>query len=248
MAKAFCIDRVLPDHLEPVARAKAAQEHGLDRPSPFELALLTRKMWKPGRTLRICFLDGDSAVHAKIKSYAEQWLKHANIRFDWVDGPEAEIRISFLQDGYWSALGTDALVEEFFPPGEPTMNFDSFSLATPESEYSRVVLHEFGHALGCIHEHQSPAAGIKWDKEVVYRDLGGPPNNWSKATVDHNVFNAYSKTITQFTTFDPESIMLYAFPSEWTRDGMQFPSNTTLSETDKAFIGARYPFEAAAGV
>ncbi len=40
---------------------------------------------------------------------------------------------------------------------------------TPNDEYRRVVLHEFGHALGGIHEHQSPASGvIPWDKPKVY--------------------------------------------------------------------------------
>jgi hypothetical protein len=248
MAKAFCIDRVLPEELEAEARAKTAQEHGLVKPRAFELALVTQKKWKPGRTLRICFLDGDPAVHAKVRSYAEQWLKYANLKFEWVAAPKADIRISFLESGYWSAVGTDALVEQFFRPGEPTMNFEAFSLQTPESEYSRVVLHEFGHALGCIHEHQSPAAGIKWNKEVVYRDLGGPPNNWPKDVVDHNVFNTYDATITQFTQFDKKSIMLYSFPKEWTLDGMEFPSNKELSETDTQFIASRYPASAAAVV
>jgi serralysin len=114
-------------------------------------------------------------------------------------------------------------------------------VATPDAEYSRVVLHEFGHAIGCIHEHSSPAGGIKWHKEVVYRDLGGPPNNWDKATVDHNVFAVYDKSVTQFTAVDSKSIMLYSFPKEWTLDGMTFTTNGTLSSTDKKFIKARYP-------
>ena len=155
-------------------------------------------------------------------------------------GP-SEIRISFKQRGYWSALGTDALVKEYFPLAEPTMNFEGFTMATREAEYSRVVLHEFGHALGCIHEHQSPAGGIQWNKDAVYRSLGGPPNNWDKAQVDHNVLSRYSKEQTQFTTFDPHSIMLYSFPKEWTLNNMEFTTNSALSDTDKSYIAASYP-------
>jgi hypothetical protein len=48
------------------------------------------------------------------------------------------------------------------------MNYGWLLANTPDQEYSRVVLHEFGHALGAIHEHQHPAAGIPWDKPKVY--------------------------------------------------------------------------------
>jgi len=41
-------------------------------------------------------------------------------------------------------------------------------------------LHEIGHALGLLHEHQSPFAGIHWDDEAVYAELAGPPNFWSR--------------------------------------------------------------------
>jgi len=93
-----------------------------------------------------------------------------------------------------------------------------------------------------IHEHQTPAGGIRWNRDAVIRDLSGPPNNWDVATIESNVLNRYgSGTVSQFTDFDPESIMLYAFPSSWTLDNMTFPSNTVLSETDKDFIAKQYP-------
>jgi hypothetical protein len=96
------------------------------------------------------------------------------------------------------------------------MNYGRLTPESPPEDYS-VVLHEFGHALGLIHEHQSPANGIQWDRPAVIRDLSGPPNRWDPPTIEHNVFNKYtSQTVSQFTQFDPESIMLYAFPSHWT--------------------------------
>ena len=73
------------------------------------LALLPGKLWKPGMTLRVRFLDGDPVVQQRIQPFAREWSKYANIKFDFGNDPNAEIRISFRQRGSWSYLGTDVL-------------------------------------------------------------------------------------------------------------------------------------------
>lgn len=235
-----CFDVILPANLNVAARKKAIEENSANA-SAFEAAAVKSKLWKPGRTLTVCFLDGLPEVQSKVEHYAHQWEQYANIKFRFIQGTDAVIRISFNEDGSWSALGTDALVEEFFPKNSPTMNYGWLTPQSPEDEYSRVVMHEFGHALGMIHEHTSPAHGINWNKKAVYEALMGPPNNWDKETVDHNMFTRYSVNQTQFTEFDPLSIMLYSFPKEWTLDGMSFAENNVPSDKDKRFIAARYP-------
>jgi len=203
------------------------------------MALITGKMWGSGRTLAISFLDGSAVQKKKVKAHANKWTKYANIKFKWVSGKKATIRISFAADpGSWSTIGTDA---NTVPEGEPTMNFGWLRDDTEDAEYERVVVHEFGHALGCIHEHQNPAGGIKWNKLVVYKYYEGPPNNWSKADVDNNLFSTYSKNITQFTALDPASIMMYPVPKEFTLNGFEVGMNTTFSPTDISFIGKMYP-------
>ena len=79
--------------------------------------------------------------------------------------PDAQIRISFKEEGSWSYLGKDALQ---IAAGKPTMNYGWLTPDSQDQEYSRVVLHEFGHALGAIHEHQAPGVTIPWDKTAVY--------------------------------------------------------------------------------
>lgn len=248
-----CVDRDLPAELLAAAAERALEENPANAgvfsfspgvgvpplPPPF-LALLTGKKWRNGRTLRVRFLDGLPEVQTKVEEYAHRWSDFANIKFAFGSDPEAEIRISFQLRGSWSYVGTDALT---VAKDEPTMNYGWLTPNTSDQEYSRVVIHEFGHALGCIHEHQHPQAGIPWNKEAVYRYYMGPPNNWTRSQVDSNLFQRYGADITQFSQFDTHSIMLYSIPNQFTIGDFEVGWNTQLSATDKEFVGAVYPLE-----
>jgi hypothetical protein len=202
------------------------------------MALLAGKLWAPGQTLRVSFLGGEPAVKDRVAEVARQWTKHANLDLAFGDDPGAQIRIGFVQgEGSWSCIGKDCLD---VPPKEPTMNLGWLTSDTPEQDCLRVVLHEFGHALGCVHEHQSPAVGIKWNKPVVYEHFAAA-YGWSKQEVDTNLFDAYAKDASQFTAFDPASIMLYPVAKEHTLDGFEVGWNRALSETDKQYIRQTYP-------
>ena len=248
-----CIDVAVPDELLLEAMRRAIAENPNNAPainprllpqgvkpdvSSVFLAAITGKLWQPGRVLRVRFLDGDPKVQERIPPFAHQWSDYANITFQFVVDPDAEIRISFRNQGSWSYLGTDALV---IPKSQPTMNFGWLTAATANDEYLRLVTHEFGHALGCIHEHQNPATNIPWDREAVYRYYQGPPNYWSREQVDINLFTRYEADITQFSDFDRQSIMLYPIPNEFTLGDFEIGWNQTLSELDKQFIGTIYP-------
>jgi hypothetical protein len=58
----------------------------------------------------------------------------------------------------------------------------------------------------------------------------------------------YSETISQFSEFDDESIMLYSIPNEFTLGDYEVGWNTVLSDMDKGFIGVMYPKESSGPV
>lgn len=205
---------------------------------PTRMAVVVGKSWSPGATLSVRFLDGQPEIHGRVESIAQQWTDYLNLGLVFDPTAEAVIRISFEQPGSWSYIGTDA---RGIAIDRPTMNFGWLQPGLSDSEYQRVVLHEFGHALGAVHEHQNPAVEIPWDKEAVYRHYAGPPNFWDRETVDVNLFETYAAERTNHTSFDPESIMLYPIPNELTIEDFEVDWNESISTLDGQLMRSQYP-------
>ena len=234
-----CIDLQVPMPPAQAMATPAPQMAPTPTPMvPAAFAIVISKKWSNNSVLPVYFMDGDPLVQAKVEAVAHQWSRYCNIRFKFVNDPTATIRISFLQNGSWSYIGRDALL---IPSNQPTMNFGWLRPDSPDDEYERVVVHEFGHALGLIHEHQNPAGGIPWNREAVYDYYSGPPNNWTPEQVDVNLFDTYDETQVNFSGFDRESIMLYPVPNTFTIGDFEVGWNSTLSSTDKHWIRTAYP-------
>src|SRR5208337_1369205 len=166
------------DALEPIPLG-AVDEKGV---------VSTGRKWMPGRTIIIGFLEGDPVVQQGVAQCAMEWTRYANIRFQFVPpGQPAEVRIAFQPGGSYSLLGTDALS---VPQGQLTMNFGWLNPGSDEPTLRSVVLHEFGHMLGLVHEHMHPGGQIKWNYPVAlayYERTQG----WDEAMVKAQVFDVY---------------------------------------------------------
>src|SRR5215467_14019854 len=114
---------------------------------PEHLALLTARYWGSGGVrLTVGFLDNPPGdLRARILSHMNAWGTWANVQFvETAESPQVRITRT-AGDGFWSNLGTDILQ---VPVDQPTMNLDSFTMDTLDSEFYRVIRHETGHTLG----------------------------------------------------------------------------------------------------
>jgi serralysin len=205
----------------------------------------------PGEVLvlRVKFLNGGDFQHTMVKFYAKEWedasalipgTKKHKIQFVFLgdQAPETEIRIAFGTHGSESLVGSDC---RNVGQKESTTLFGWVDQDHGEDDMRAVILHELGHTLGLIHEHQSPKSEILWDSSAVYefyRTTQNPP--WDSAKVNQNIFDRYTEDESNSTEFDERSIMYYEFPEGLAR-GMVTRWNTVLSALDKSFIKQMYP-------
>ncbi|KAK3933683.1 hypothetical protein QBC46DRAFT_432030, partial [Diplogelasinospora grovesii] len=192
--------------------------------------------------LRVRFLDGstwerDEVKHLITKHYHSIPMR---IRFEFLKkgstGP-SDIRINFTDESK-SYIGRDA--ENY--PDKPTMwlNMHPNRPSTKGKRWKRQadVLHEFGHALGMVHEQQHPDCRANWDYRVLQAKHG-----WDAQKVHRN-YKKVDALKARLTPYDPESIMHYGVTKGDTKSqNMEVPQNNVLSEGDKRFLMAIYPVE-----
>src|SRR5262245_1308160 len=248
--------------------------------------ILQASKWRPGSTVTVAFKGGTPRLHELIARLASEWSNYGNIKLDFGRDEQgnyrrwstddldysADIRISFDAEGYWSAVGAESVDPDIHQPFDATMNFEGFDKRLPIG-WAGTIRHEFGHAIGLVHEHQHPAFDCdwRWDDDAgyqpttdeygefiadaqghhpgIYTQFGGPPNKWPKQRVDSNIRKLSDESAYGFGNFDRLSVMKYYF-DEWLyikgKDSACYTSieNNVLSEEDKRRIVRFYPGDA----
>lgn len=204
-------------------------------------------IWDPLEEDLIDILGYDYDIIDAIKIIIRDRYKSLiNIPIKFVSpASDAEIRITFdITKGTYSLIGSDSLnvKDEELEDGRiikaqdtATMNFSSFEVSS--------VLHEFGHAFGLLHEHQSPFGNqIIWNLPAIKKYYLGKPG-WDLKAIEDNFTNTEKVEDVYGTLFDPDSIMLYSYPADFTCSdlsckipGEGTKSNKRLSPIDIAYL------------
>ena len=199
---------------------------------------MTSKRWAPGTRLTVDFLEPIAAGLAnRIIAGMNLWHDHgASVEFVR-SAVDPVIRITREDEGYWSNVGTDALM---VPRDQPTMCFESWTENVRDSEWARVIPHEANHALGGIHEQLRAAVVGRIDpaKAVAYfaRTQG-----WTADVTRANVLTPVDESLLIGTPADVRSLMEYDIPGECTYDGQPIVGGTVADEADFAFLRSAYP-------
>ncbi|KAF7336381.1 ZnMc domain-containing protein [Mycena venus] len=215
-------------------------------------AVITKltELWDPSSPITYSFLGGTAVQRAKVITVLPKWF-YANISLTPVPS-NGNIRIAFNPSGgSWSYVGTQALS---IPMGQATMNLGwientgkvdaTTGLATTISANERgSILHEWGHALGMKHEHQSPerAKKLTLDDAAVYAYYG-KTQGWDRETIKEQIIDVYDlNEVSNFSALDTKSIMMYFMPPEMNLQRINVPVNNDLSDMDKAYMIINYP-------
>lgn len=214
-------------------------------------------VWRAPRQLTVCFMDGDSATRDMATRAMQRWRlaestdNQMSFRFlPRTDGNEclgqnADIRISFAGNRYWSAIGNDSRHASLLLSA--SMYLGGLKAAQWSENSDRVVIHETGHALGLLHEHQHPSRECSdpWDRDWILANTA-----WNTAAEMEPEFRGletsigYDQSAYTFLTYDRYSVMNYSFRKEAYKAGFYercaTPFNASPSDQDFDSIREAY--------
>jgi hypothetical protein len=113
----------------------------------------------------------------------------------------------------------------------------------------RTTLHEFGHALGLMHEHLHPDSGFNFREDVIVKEM--KEFGWCRPDKpDEDCLVKVKQHITEPATpdhacrgapqYDETSIMHYPIPARWLKGGKATVRNYDLSKGDLNCVQSLY--------
>ncbi len=254
----FCVVLTLSPDAQPEAALRALQRNaranqgalsaplaGTD-PEVARAVVQASKKWAKNDTITIGFMNGTASDRDFVEKVCREWFDgvETDLQLDFGRSPGgANVRIEFVPNGpNQSAIGLDAESPQFAGKSTMTLGFIPSSSNLPEKEKRRLTLHEFGHVLGFLHEHQRSDRPFTLNMQVLRNTFGVSPNFWNDDQINFNITNTFQLDSSNFLTteFDHNSIMAYFIPAAAASDGIGTPINNDLSDDDRKMLKLVY--------
>lgn len=201
--------------------------------------------------IKVCFEDRYyEEYQEEFIEYLKEWeIPGSGIFFD-TSGPmgfhECEglepIRISLKGNLLSAEIGKGYLL---IPKSKPTVRLGQLIRAN-KNERRRWTIHEIGHSLGLLHEHQTDVSGCMEDlRTEELKDYLRTELKWNdkKIAENLNVYSSQEYSYVKYSAPDFDSIMMYSFPGSFYKSESKcLVENYELSDGDKAYI-AQYSMQ-----
>lgn len=176
------------------------------------------------------FLDNPSSSwKRRVIERASVWTTANNgelgriIEFDF-ETPRQKYNIRVRRSGITTPARNNSRV------GRSALNVTNQNQETMNIYNLESVTHEFGHALGLVHEHTNPGVTVTLLRNKTiryYYDKYG----WDANTTKVNLFNAGERCLRD-PTFNENSVMGYKIPAEITKEGIDLLPGKDITQRD----------------
>jgi hypothetical protein len=219
-------------------------------------------IWPSFSTINIAFVNGEEWQKAWVrKIVTETFADIINLTLNFIPSGVGDINVKFVQEIVaWSYIGTES---KYY---NPSMNLGWLNAPAPGQTFQwegkiytippaanayiaktsdgsgGVVKHEFGHALGMVHEHQNPRGKkIEWNEQAVIEEVHRT-NGWSEDQIRQQILTGFPVDQSNGSDFDKCSIMIYPFEGWQTLNYPEGIKRTTqLSKMDILWLSFNYP-------